>query len=365
MAISILDINPLNGSIGVPTDQVVSVVFDQPLDLSTLDAGNIFLVSNSKDHIATPFRPLVEAERKFLNDPLEDPAYQGIVLAYYTSYFLATDSSTYSSSFKDTAATATYYTKVELTPKRPLEPNAEYRLFISGQQYTSIPVGVSERTVFDPWPDAGNSGTHNVFTRGGYDGVTNSTYEIEILTSGVLGAGKYRWRKDAGTYSGTRFIHANHQSLGNNVSVAFDLEGTYISGDKYYFYTQTASFMSGLALSTFVTGAYGSSIDLSGLTSSHVSKTASPSPPNNYQSVGPSFYVKYTVYKNFEEIATNVTNIVFHFNKTLSTSFDSNGITFSKGPMLGVECSNTEHTSYFMNNVSISGTKATVYFENT
>lgn len=336
------------------------------MDLSTLDSGNVFLVANSKDHMATPFRPIYEAEKKYLNDPLEDPAYKGIVIAKHTAYFLTTSSATYSSTFKDTSSgTEVYYTKLVITPERPLEPNAEYKIYISGQQYTDIPVGVSRRTVFDAFPDGANSGTHTIFTKGGYSGLTNNTYEIDVVTDGVLGVGKYRWRKNSGTYSGTRFIHANQQSLGDNVSIAFDLEGTYVSGDKYYFYTQTASYMSGIALATFVTGDYGSSVDLSSLTTTHISRTASPGPPNSNLSVGPELYIKYTIYKNFDEIATNVTNIAFHFNKALNTTFDSNGIKYYQGPMLGIECSNTEHTSYFMNNVVISGTKATIYFENT
>lgn len=365
MAINILSIDPANGSIGVPTDKPVEIVFDKPIDISTLDSGNVFIVGSSKDHLGVPYRPLVEAQKRYLNDPLQDPAYKGIVIANYTAYYLATDSSTWASTAKDTSGTASYYTKIVLTPERPLEPVSGYNIFISGQQYTNIPVGVSVRTVFDPYANVGNSGTWNVYSFGGFSGNSNSTYDIEILTSGVIGAGKYRWRKNAGAFSGTRVIHANKQALSDGVNIAFDLEGDYAAGDLYHLIAHTASYMSGIAISTFVTGAYGSSVDLSDLTSSHVSQTASPGPPSSPGAVGQSFYVKYTVYKNFEQIGTDTEYIVFHFNKALNTTFDSNGIRFYKGPIIGPGCSDTEHTSYFMNNVTIDNTKATIYFENT
>ncbi len=365
MAISILDIDPLNGSIGVPTDKVIRVIFDKPIDLTTLDNGNVFIAGEGKDHIGSPFRPLVEAEERYVNNPLEDPAYQGIVIAYHTAYYLSTDSSTKSTSFRDTSATDVYYTQIVVTPKRPLEPTSNYTIYLSGQQYTNIPAGISRRTVFDPYPGAGNSGTWSLYTFGGFSGAANSVYDVEILTSGVIGSGKYRWRKNAGIYSGTRTIHANKQSLGDGVDIAFDLEGSYSAGDSYSFITQTSSWMSGIAISTFVTGAYGSSIDLSNLTTTHISQTASPSPPGSPGSVGPNFYIKYTVFKNYDEIGTDTTNIVFHFNKALSTAFDSNGIKLYQGPIASPDCTDTEATSYFMNNVVISGTKATIYFENT
>ena len=77
-AVTILSIDPANGSIGVPTQKEITVTFDQPLDPNWVRDGNFFIEGSDREVRQGVFVPL----RYSGTNPvgvISDPAYHGLL----------------------------------------------------------------------------------------------------------------------------------------------------------------------------------------------------------------------------------------------------------------------------------------------
>lgn len=335
------------------------------MDPDSIRRENIFISASSQEHLSGPYTQILNSQPGLYDQLLEEPGFEGIVLAANRLEYISTEGSALGTDFVDTEGTALYNSRVYIKPERHLRPQTQYTLHIAGKQYTSIDAGVAERSVFDPSPDVGNGGTGRVLSGGQYQGTTTEAFLVQIVDGGFPGDATYFWQKIGAPPSSVRKTHAKRFTLSEGVKVSFDPRTEFVAGDTYTIGVRPVTYLDGLAQVSFVTGNYGASIDLAQHSATHISQVAPPIPTVGGPQAA-NFYVKYTLAKSFSQISGTEDSIEVHFNKPLDTgSLDTNGLEIKWGHVNGVVCTGLSEETYSPNNVDIDGTKMTIYFENT
>lgn len=231
---TVVNVYPANGSQGVVLADRITILFDQEMDESTLDAGNIVLTGPTTDFIFGPdFTPLDQPgveDEQILNSP-----YTGAYVEGTFSYERIDNSGLSVVDIDDTTGAGNLYrTRVTFTPNEPLQPGVEYTVLLAGDEDTSddYDTGVKTRTVFDPVVTA--SGTGRVSFGGGYYGTTTTTYTVEITTGGATGQAEYIWfdnNDPLTTFPG--ITTTGRRQIQNGLWIACDPDGSFTVGDTF------------------------------------------------------------------------------------------------------------------------------------
>lgn len=354
MAIGIHSISPNTGETGTDLQRTVEVMFDAPIDTSSIGRGTLFVAGSDVDVARGPLSPL-PTTRDGRVDVFNDPAYHSLVAGTYEFKHYATDGVTELPDHVDNTGVAAYYTKVIFTPLMPLSPLHEYTIHMVGTVGPVTSIGISSRSVFDPVLGIGNTGTGKVFPKGGYKGAVNRTYEIDILKAGAIGQSTYRWRVDAQAWNPEGVTHSYPKSFGEGVSVTFSSDGTFDVVDSFSFITKPKLLFVDITLSTFKTGEQGIQ-KLSDSASSLVSKAA---PSFSLKKDG-GLAVESTEPSNIQcGIDPDTESILLNFTKELKTTFNTKFIRLYIGAPDGDECA-MKSVMYNPNNVFLENSNKSV-----
>lgn len=361
MGISLVSINPLNGSINVSPEIDIELILDGPLEKQSKQ--NVFLVGKGKEYFSGPFDKInyIPFDR---TDLLKEPAYDNIVPVEYSIDYISTDSSGTSlgEDFKD-YGTESYYSKLKLKPIKPLENLSQYTVYIVGTDTSATDFGLVERSIFDPLPDPGNSGNGVLLSKGLYSGVLDSTFSVEITESGMLGSAKYKWWKDSEPEETERISHFQYLQLKDGLSLRFSPEGTFAVGDLYTIVCKKPEYFAGIAYSVFTVGYVTQNPVLS--TQTFLSEPAPPFDPS-IVGQGNALSLRYMNPINYEcNIDGNIAMVSFYFAKSIDgATIDTNGFRIKISSPTGDE-SVRASTNYIPNRIEISGNRLDVYLENT
>ena len=253
----IIDVSPAPSAIGIPLGDHIQIVFDQEMDLNSINTGSFVLTGPDNAPVfgpidVTPFdEPGFEDE-----DILSSPYFQGYVKG--TISYLKVDASggIVAEDTKDlTGAGNLWHTVAIFTPEKPLKPNVEYTCIILGDEAPTddVDTGVRTRTVFDT--SFVGSGTGVIDFHGGYTGENNRTYVIEITTGGAVGDAEYIWWEATDpltTYSGITSTGA--RELEDGIYTLCEPDGTFTTGDKFEVVIRPAVLLENNYRWTFMTG---------------------------------------------------------------------------------------------------------------
>ena len=227
----ILEVSPVPGSLGVPIGSKVTVVFDQEMDLSSINEGTFVLSSSNTSDI---FGPSLESDSDFVNKSLVSSNYINSTIDFYKVD--STGELIISEIFDTTGDGALWSTVAVLTPSSLLVPNTEYTVLVSGdEQENSFFSGVQTRSVFDPIKEV-YTGSGVFYSDGGYNGSSTKTYVVEILTGGTTGVATYQWWSTSDPLNvKTGITTTGKRILENNISVFFGRDGVFEPGDRWSF----------------------------------------------------------------------------------------------------------------------------------
>lgn len=252
----IINAIPAPNANGIPIGNPIHIEFDQEMDLSTLNSGTIVLVGPDDVPLfgptdITPFDvPGFDDE-----DVLSNPYFQGYVKGTF-QYIKYDVSGGLVEDLKDTTGVGNLWrTVVEFVPDKPLKPNVKYTAIILGDEASTdnFDTGVKTRTVFDSI--FVGTGTGNILFDGGYTGTPQTTYTVEITSSGLTGVAEYIWwnNNDPLTvYSGV--TTTGERELEKGLFITCSHDGNFIIGDKFSVVVVPALTLSNNYRWTFTTG---------------------------------------------------------------------------------------------------------------
>ena len=360
MAISILSISPSNGSIGVDVQTEIKVMFDKPIDISSIGTGTLFIEGQDRDVPSGPEIPIHFEDNT--HGYLQDPAYYGFVNGSYSLKFYDVFLNELPGTMLDTDGNTLYYSEVTFTPTKPLSPLHPYQLYIVGTSAANNLMGVHTRTIFDIIVDVNNTGDAKVFNSGAYKGTANGTFFLEIINPGIVGSANYQWKLNNNSWSPHYLTHTWDRHLKDGVNVRFGASGEFKSGDKFEFLVKPKEILSNVNISYFITGEQGIQFlpkDPDLLTS----KAAPPFTGKGQQ----SFNLGHTIPYNIScDIDTSTTAFKFYFNRPIDPlTIDTNGFQVYIGPPDGDTRVRDEYI-YTPNHIEVvDSTCLIVYLENT
>lgn len=218
----ILDTTPNNGAEGVALEQVISVVFDEAIDIDSATAGNIVLASSATK--VTSRGPGFEDFIPLEEDLLNSYVFTGVVSSTITSE----DNLTFI-----------------ITPDSPLEPDKLYRLIISTNLLT--------RTIGSITASVGNTSTGSFELSGPYTGLIADTFTIEVATAGALGAASFTYTRASDGLTSDPIITDRRVELEDGVFIKFKA-GTFVEGDSWTFTTALGESLDSIYEFSFTTG---------------------------------------------------------------------------------------------------------------
>jgi hypothetical protein len=252
---SIESVFPSADSAGVPVGAPIWVIFDEEIDPTTI--ARAFIVTGpDTDRWTGPDLQLFD--RPATPDPeyfLDSPDYTGIVQGTFEVVKLdgadqETDDETYGY-----GVPASYRSKVIFTPDDVLSATTEYTVIVSGDELDTddVKVGIASRTVYDVQLGT-NTGSGTVTLSGGYDGVIDDEYVIEITTPGDIGTAEYRWYRTSDPLTvRTGTTSSNSQLLDDNVYIVCG-GSDFDTGDTFRVAVRPPAYMSGSSTWSFTTG---------------------------------------------------------------------------------------------------------------
>ena len=99
---------------------------------------------------------------------------------------------------------------------------------IAARDYTTTRTG----SVFAPIQALGSGAAITSVTSGSYTGVEDALFTVEITTGGASATAKYRWKKDAGSYTSDVTTATTAATLQEGVQIVCPA-GTYVDGDIF------------------------------------------------------------------------------------------------------------------------------------
>jgi len=233
---NIIDVYPAHAALGIPIGDQVRVVFDQEMDLDTINTGTFVLTGPDDAPIFGPIDVTPFDEPGFNDeDILSSPYFQGYVKGTISFSKIDASGGIVDDSIVDiTGAGDTWRTVAIFTPEKPLKPNVEYTVILLGDEAPTddFDTGIKTRTVFDTVFTG--TGTGIVTFQGGYTGTIAKNYVVEITTGGVTGNAEYIWWETNDlltTYTGITSTGA--RELEDGIYITCDPDGNFTVGDTF------------------------------------------------------------------------------------------------------------------------------------
>jgi hypothetical protein len=232
----IIDVSPAPNAQGVPIGDQLRIVFDQEMDLDSINTGTIVLTGPDEaplfgPHDVTPFDdPGFEDE-----DILSSPYFKGYVKGTISFSRVDASGGLVSDDEVDEGGAGNLWRTVALfTPEKPLRPSVSYTAIVLGDEAANddFDTGVKTRTVFDTVFTGSGSG--RITFAGGYTGDVQASYTIEVTAGGSTGTAEYIWWNDADpltVYQG--LTTTGERELESGVYVTCDPDGSFTIGDKF------------------------------------------------------------------------------------------------------------------------------------
>ncbi len=233
---NIVDVYPANEAQGIPIGDQIRVVFDQEMDLDTINSGTFVLIGPDDAPVfgpvdVTPFdEPGFEDE-----DILSSPYFSGYVKGTISYSRVDASGGIVDDSIEDTTGAGDMWQTVAIfTPDTPLKPNVEYKITLLGDEAPSddFNTGIKTRTVFDT--AFTGSGTGRLTFQGGYTDDDERTYVVEITAGGSTGDAEYIWWNanfPLTTYSG--ITSTGSRELEDGIYITCDPDGNFTVGDQF------------------------------------------------------------------------------------------------------------------------------------
>lgn len=233
---NIVDVSPAPDAQGIPVGDQLKVIFDQEMDLDSLNTGTIVLTGPDEAPVfgpidVTPFdSPGFDDE-----DILSSPYFKGYVKGVITYSKVDASGGIVDDSVVDYDGDGTLWRTVAiLTPEKPLKPNVQYTAIVLGDEAPDddFDTGAKTRTVFDT--KLIGSGSGRLTFNGGYTGTAQSKYIVEITVGGSTGTAEYIWWNEIDpltTYSG--ITTTGERELDSGVYINCDPDGIFTIGDKF------------------------------------------------------------------------------------------------------------------------------------
>jgi len=242
----IVSVSPDNGSEGITLNSKISVVFDQEIDI---DSVQIMVEGADTDRWSGPDQAHWDDPSTTRDDDiLSSPGYKGIIAG--TLSFEKVDISGNSvSSYDFTGGGSNWCTKVVFTPSMPLAASQGFRVYIPGDENDTdgFRTGVSSRTVFDTVKGS-NLGNGNVYFTGSYTGTISDVIRVSIKTGNI-----FEWRTDSSPLIVRQLpVKQTSQLLTTGIYVHFD--GITAVGDTFSVVIEPAVRMVGTYTWIFTTG---------------------------------------------------------------------------------------------------------------
>jgi hypothetical protein len=232
----VVSVYPAPDATGIPIGDQVRVVFDQEMDLDSINEGTLVLTGPDDAPVFGPIdvTPL-DVPGFDDEDILSSPYFKGYVKA--TISFSREDASgaPVDDSVKDyTGAGNLWRTVAILTPDKPLKPNVQYMAIILGDEKPAddFDTGVRTRTVFDT--QRSPAGPDYLTFHGGYTGDNTREYVVEITAGGPTGDAEYMWwnkNDPLTTYNGITSTGA--RELEDGIYITCHHDGSFTVGDTF------------------------------------------------------------------------------------------------------------------------------------
>lgn len=209
-------VTPPNDALGVAVGIAPTVIFKQAIEPGAISSSSCFIVE-------IPTHDKTNLDEYLSNSKL------GNIVPALVSYerINLLDEDVYSSlDFgSDIDSGEQYRTKIYIKPNNLLKPNTTYAALLSKD--------ISLLNVFDPEPNAGNSGDGALLAQGLFKGLVPDTYTITITSSGNKNTASYMWTRASDSFVSTaieardRFIE-----IDKGLKIKFD-NGSYTIGDSF------------------------------------------------------------------------------------------------------------------------------------
>lgn len=214
---------------GIETNPVITALFNQELELGSLEAYPVVLVKK---------------ESEYLNNQIENIPINFELKRIELTSLEESSSLDYGDGL---APGEEYRHQIVITPETPLAENSQYSVI--------IPKEVSLVTVFDAKAAVGNT-SPRINVKGTYRGLIQEEYSLKITTSGSQSRCYYEWERlsDGYTEAGIRG-RKTYLELEKGVFVSFN-DGDYVSGDSFTIKVRPQQKIGTMITWGFTTGAH-------------------------------------------------------------------------------------------------------------
>jgi len=209
-------VTPANNALGITIGFHPTAIFEQSMEAGTISAGSCFVVEISK-HEASDLDAYIS------NATIQDILPAKVSLERIN--LLDEDLYTSLDFGNDIDSGEKYRTKIYIKPSNLLKPNTTYAAILSKD--------LSLLSVFDPEPNAGNSGTGELLSQGAYTGLTADTYTVTVVTTGEKNTAKYVWSRSSDGHTSVSLEARNRYiEIDNGLKLKFE-DGSYVIGDSF------------------------------------------------------------------------------------------------------------------------------------
>jgi len=358
----ITNVYPSPGSTGIPVKDQIRVIFDQEMDLSTLDKGTIVISGpDTAPGFAplelTPFDPPGQQDEEVLDSPY----FKGYVKGTISFARVDNNGDPVSDSVLDISGDGTLWNTVAIfVPEKPLKPNVKYQVFVAGDEAPGddFKTGVKTRTVFDTVSTG--TGDSSISFLGGYTGSTSTGFTVEITTGGVTGIAEYIWwdqNDPLTTYRG--ITTTGTRELINGVSIECGHDGTFAVGDVFSVVVVPSFVLPNNYFWDYTTGSGSILTPPSSHSTSGIENIIT-----NVIGLGESGLKVVSITPNDQ--ATNldpldVSEIIVTFNKDIDPAIiDDDSVTIWSEPVNGDLNSNIQYAGDIAKIITVSGNKLTI-----
>lgn len=221
----VIETIPEGNANGISLKQLISITFDEEIDVDSIISEKRFIVTSSAFKVASR-GPGFEDFIPFVDDYLESEVFSGLIAGEITTK----DSLTFT-----------------FTPSEPLQPNTLYRVIVSNK--------VLSKTIGSIVSNPGNTSTGGIACKGPYRGdEEDDTWEIRITEAGVLGTATFIYTRSSNGLPSDPLPTDRLVELEDGIAIKFT-SGSFVVGDSWEFTTEKGTPLDNIYEFSFTTGA--------------------------------------------------------------------------------------------------------------